>query len=1766
MNVTLPSTAIIRHGERCLTSLRQLFALLLVLVSATAALAQPTVLGTTVADGSTYITYDLPLKGAFRQSPNILATSSGSANGREWQFASGTAASVNYSFKWMPYASGGTRYQIAGYNQSIAPNTVFPPTTGTATYVGNAGVPGGLPAVVAGRYYTFNVTNNAPNADNTMSVLETTYSPVAISTVTQMPAAASVGKFSYVTVTASLAAAPNGSEYFYLRYSNDGGATYPNTVAMTVSGMSATGVIPGQAASASVKYYVFSSPISTVAGLGSNYDMLTLNLNNNSGSNYSYTVGTSVCGTYGIDNSMGTATGSAGVFNNFTNAFAFLNGLTATCATTIYVTAGQTFSEASLSLQKGGSVSNVMTFVKSGAGANPKILTTATGASTVALDIYGINYVTFDGIDIGLDAANTVGPIYGYRIRNKTATQGASNNTIQNATISLNRATVGSIGATISTNGSYNGAVPTNATGTNNANLLKNLTITNCQTGVVLASGNVSTTLNLSDYGNEVAGCTIGAAATADDLGGALNTAVNYGIYDLNEYHALIHDNTVQNVTGISNSGIAVVGAYGAGTDATNVYNNRINAIHGTGSTTNTKFSRGLTLGTEAASATLAATLNCYNNIVTGVVYAATSATTSRQLIGIYVAGTGTTPGTVQVVNVYYNTVVIDPSGLTGGTLTNNACLEIGAVAQLTNVENNIFVNTTNYTGTSTNNKHYVIYTAATSGPIGGPGSVSDYNDLYFTVLVNGSPAADGYTGSYNGTNYVTLASATPNWQSITGGDAHSLAVDPTFDSNYKPTNTAALDNKGTSISGFTTDISGATRSATTPDVGAYEFAPIATDIKPTALAAPATGGGCYGASQAVSVTVQNSGANSLNFATNALTVTVNVTGAATQTFTTTVNTGTLAVGGTQTVALPGTLNMSAAGTYTFAITATVSGDGNTANDVLTPNPSITVTAPVVGTAAASPATLCNSGTVTLTMTGASGGTITWYFLADGYMTSIGTGTPLVLSGVSAANSYKANVVCGSTTTAFSNVVSVTVNSPSVTGTNSPATACAGGTATLTATANGGSTLYWYDTNVPAANSAAVLSTGSPFVTPAVTTSRQFYVGASVVGANQTAGRTAVPASTSTNGSLANTGLQFDAFTDFLLKTVVVYPTTASAQPTTIFLKNSSGTVIATRDLTVPAGSPTVVTPVTLTLNFAVPAGTGYQLLQTNNMVPMLIRENTNPYPLTTAGVVSITNGINPAVTTSSYYFFYNWTVAPTCNSARTAVQVNVNTTATWTGANTNWFDAANWNNGCVPNALIDAVIPNGLTTYPNLTTGAATAKSLSVGLTGTAPAAVLTISNAAVTLDLKGDLQTTNAASLVATAGTVSFTAAAAQNIGAASFFNLTVTGTAPKVLTGTATVGNVFDLSGGMLDLGANNLELTGATSTVMGAGTAHYIVAAGAGRLRLDQVGTGTGPRPSAFFPIGTSTSYNPVTLTNAGDTDDYLAGVAAGITSSPPMAMSGYVNDTWDIGEGTMGGSDVTLTLQWNAVNEQTPFDRTRVDIVHYVNNKWTPTCYTCYSPATGAAGPGPYSVTRSGYTSFSPFSVQDLSKPLPVVLTRFVATREGRDAVLDWNTASEQNSLGFEVQVSLNGQQFRKLGFVPGAGNTSVPQAYSFRDRETGKAALRYYRLRQLDQDGSESFAPVQALNFGTAAETSVLTVAPNPFGTQFVLTVTRPAAAAAHLTLTDATGRTVRQLPVQLNAGRTLVELSALDELPTGLYLLNLTSGNQVQHLKVVKP
>lgn len=228
---------------------------------------------------------------------------------------------------------------------------------------------------------------------------------------------------------------------------------------------------------------------------------------------------------------------------------------------------------------------------------------------------------------------------------------------------------------------------------------------------------------------------------------------------------------------------------------------------------------------------------------------------------------------------------------------------------------------------------------------------------------------------------------------------------------------------------------------------------------------------------------------------------------------------------------------------------------------------------------------------------------------------------------------------------------------------------------------------------------------------------------------------------------------------------------------------------------------------------------------------------------------------------------------------------------------------------------------------------------------------------NANVTINTGGTYNTSST-------GTITFQGTADQTVG----------GTATPTINGTMVVNNgnnvIFNtgatvqsltLTSGSVKLGNNNLTATG---TISGASTSQYIVTDGTGTL--DQTVGGT----AVTFPVGNST-YNPITLTNSGTSDLLSVRVVDGLPTNF-TATDHVVNRTWEVSEGTAGGSTLDATVQWNNADELTPFDETDAAVGLTADNGTS----FAWGASGAATGTDPYTLSGTGFSGVGEFVVGD----------------------------------------------------------------------------------------------------------------------------------------------------------------------------------------------
>ena len=192
----------------------------------------------------------------------------------------------------------------------------------------------------------------------------------------------------------------------------------------------------------------------------------------------------------------------------------------------------------------------------------------------------------------------------------------------------------------------------------------------------------------------------------------------------------------------------------------------------------------------------------------------------------------------------------------------------------------------------------------------------------------------------------------------------------------------------------------------------------------------------------------------------------------------------------------------------------------------------------------------------------------------------------------------------------------------------------------------------------------------------------------------------------------------------------------------------------------------------------------------------------------------------------------------------------------------------------------------------------------------------------------------------------------------------------------------------------------------------------------------------------------------------------------------------------------------------------------------------------------------------------------LTAPLPVVLTAFTGQATAAGNRLNWATAQEVNSARFVVETSTDGSRYAAIATLAAVGQSTSLTTYAYVDASDAALATgrRYYRLRQEDLDGTVNYSPVVTVSRAAAGTStaSKFDAYPNPFADRLAVALPGQAEAqATTLTLLSLTGRPVFSTKLDLSAAPQV--LTALPELPAGVYILRLATATGTSSQKVVR-
>jgi hypothetical protein len=317
-------------------------------------------------------------------------------------------------------------------------------------------------------------------------------------------------------------------------------------------------------------------------------------------------------------------------------------------------------------------------------------------------------------------------------------------------------------------------------------------------------------------------------------------------------------------------------------------------------------------------------------------------------------------------------------------------------------------------------------------------------------------------------------------------------------------------------------------------------------------------------------------------------------------------------------------------------------------------------------------------------------------------------------------------------------------------------------------------------------------------------------------------------------------------------------------------------------------------------------------------------------------------------------------------------------------------------------------------------------------------------------------------------------------------------------------------------------------------------------------------------SLTFPIGFGAAYRPLTLT-VDHTDGAEVRYTAEHIKGKPQArvVTGDIKKVSAVRHFSVTRTStasnlvsVSIKLSYGTDDQVDSIEKLRVAKSSADNLTWDDL------GGTGGGVPTGTITSSMPFTSFGTFVLASTDagaitgagvNPLPVELISFSAERRAPGVLLRWATAIEKNNAGFEVERSTDGRLFETVGNVKGQGQSTQKQMYSILDTAPFSISTVYYRLRQLDFDGTATYSNVVGVK-GESKEA----LFPNPARNQ--LTFRLPYDGAAYYRILSSTGQVVQK--GQSSSNLTTLDISGL---PTGFYYLEIEAAERRLVRKFIK-
>lgn len=404
---------------------------------------------------------------------------------------------------------------------------------------------------------------------------------------------------------------------------------------------------------------------------------------------------------------------------------------------------------------------------------------------------------------------------------------------------------------------------------------------------------------------------------------------------------------------------------------------------------------------------------------------------------------------------------------------------------------------------------------------------------------------------------------------------------------------------------------------------------------------------------------------------------------------------------------------------------------------------------------------------------------------------------------------------------------------------------------------------------------------------------------------------------------------------------------------------------------------------------------------------------------------------------------------------------------------------------------------------------------------------------------------------------------------VSTSSFDNLQINNsstTGVTITSGDMEVDGVLTLTDGLLNTTSTESLTITSTGSWTGATSESYVT----GPITKNSIAAAS----TYQFPVGKSARYAPISVVNVATggqnwTTEYF-------TATDPSYSSASFDAT-DPGSGFNSLTSVKSTDRWQMTSSGSNSSQIRLTYGSHDNFSFTENIRVVWWDGVDArwenqGGNLVVGTTISGTVTSENaigFSTQQFAlgnapeSILPVDLLFFEGFEKEGTIVLKWETATEINNAYFDLQHSLDGLNYSSIVSISGQGTTKTKHAYGF-VHQSPVAGLNFYRLRQVDFDGTEEIFKAVVIDFKSGISKLEMNLYPNPSNGSDELTLNIKSEdnhTPLQIQCISLLGEIILKQVVDPSAGDIVI---GIQDLPRGVYLILITQGTRSITKKLV--